>query len=56
MRKTCACAPVARTGTVYAEALFFLGWDLASEKKKRKKAPAGETQIFTRAMIAEGLR
>jgi hypothetical protein len=39
-----------------AEALFFLGYDLVSEKKKREKAPAGKAQILTRLMIAEALR
>jgi hypothetical protein len=39
-----------------AEALFFLGYDLVSEKKKRERAPAGEAQIFTRFIVAKGLR
>ena len=39
-----------------AEALFFLGYDLVFEKKKRERAPAGKAQILTRLTLAEGLR
>ena len=49
--------PVAHcAGAICGGDALLLGYDPVSEKKKREKAPAGKAQIFTRFMIAEGLR